>query len=186
MAGHSKWNNIKNRKNAVDAKRGKAFSQISKLIRAAVREGGSDDPQFNPTLRTILDKARAANMPKDNIQRAIDRGMGRSSSGATLQEIVYEGFGPGGVAILAVAVTDNANRTAGEIRFMFSKAGGSLAGPGSAMYMFERDGEGGYTCTMPMQEVSDADATNVSELVESLLGCEDIEDVYTALATDTE
>lgn len=185
MAGHSKWNNIKNRKNAVDAKRGKVFSQISKLIRAAVCEGGSDDPQFNPTLRTVLDKARAANMPKDNIQRAIDRGMGRSSSGATLQEIVYEGFGPGGVAVIAVAVTDNANRTGGDIRFMFSKAGGSLAGPGAAMYMFQRDGEGGYTCTMPITTVGDEDATKVSELVESLLEYEDIEDVYTALPPET-
>lgn len=181
MAGHSKWNNIKNRKGAVDAKRAKTFSSLGKLIKASVKEGGSGDPQFNPGLRTILDKARAANMPKDNIQRAIERGLGRSASGAQMNEIVYEGFGPGGVAILAVAMSDNPNRTAGEVRFMFSRAGGSLAGPGSASYMFTRDNHGGYTCTMPLEGVSDEDVQGVSDLIETLLGYEDIEDVYTAL-----
>lgn len=184
MAGHSKWNNIKNRKGAADAKRGKLFSQISKLIRAAVREGGSDDPQFNPTLRTVLDKARAANMPKENIQRAIDRGMGRSASGNALQEIIYEGFGPGGVAVIAVAVTDNPNRTGGDIRFMFSRANGSLAGPGSAMYMFSRDDEGGFVCTMPLTGVSEQDEKKVNDLVDTLIEYEDIEDVYTALPSE--
>jgi len=181
MAGHSKWNNIKNRKGAVDAKRAKTFSSIGKLIKAAVKEGGSGDPQFNPSLRTILEKARAANMPKQNIQRAIERGLGRSASGAQMNEIVYEGFGPGGVAILAVAVSDNPNRAAADIRFMFSKAGGSLAGPGSASYMFTRDAHGGYVCTMPLEGVSEADAVKISELVDILLEYEDIEDVFTAL-----
>lgn len=181
MAGHSKWNNIKNRKGAVDAQRAKTFSSIGKLIKAAVKEGGSGDPQFNPGLRTILEKARVANMPKQNIQRAIERGLGRSASGAQMNEIVYEGFGPGGVAILAVAVSDNPNRTAADIRFIFSKAGGSLAGPGSASYMFARDDHGGYVCTMPLEGVSEADAIKVSGLVDTLLEYEDIEDVFTAL-----
>lgn len=186
MAGHSKWNNIKNRKGAVDARRAKTFSAIGKLIKAAVKEGGSGDPQFNPNLRTILDKARSANMPKDNIQRAIERGLGKSASGKQLQETVYEGFGPGGVAVLAVAISDNPNRTGADIRFMFSKAGGSLAGPGSASYMFARDDHGGYVCNMPLEGVSEADTAKVLELVDSLLGYEDVEDVFTALPVQEE
>lgn len=184
MAGHSKWNNIKNRKGAVDAKRGKVFSQISKLIRIAVREGNSDDPKFNPALRTVLDKARAANMPKTNIQKAIERGLGKTSSGATIQEITYEGFGAGGVAIIVVAMTDNPNRTAAEVKFAFSRNGGSLGGPGSAMYMFKRNNEGGYDCTMPM-EVSDKQTlSSLKNLVEKLRESEDVEDIY--LATEVE
>lgn len=179
MAGHSKWNNIKNRKGAQDKARAKVFSQISKLIRIAVKEGGGGDPQMNPSLRVALDKARAANMPKVNIDRAIERGLGKSSSGATIQEIVYEGFGPGGVAILAVGMTDNPNRTASEVKFAFSRNGGSLGGPGSAMYMFQRDKEGGYECTMPL-EVDEQTVGQLQTLVDKLRESDDIEDVYLA------
>ncbi len=179
MAGHSKWNNIKNRKGAEDAKRGKVFSQIGKMIRMAVREGKSDKPESNPALRTALEKARQANLPKENIQRAIDRGMGKSSSGAQIQEIAYEGFGPGGVAIIAVALTDNPNRTSSDVKFAFSRAGGSLGSPGSATYMFKRDNSGDYAPTMTIP-VSEQDLQKIQQLVDTLRENEDIEDVYTA------
>ena len=183
MAGHSKWNNIKNRKGAQDQQRAKIFGNISKLIRIAVREGASGDPKFNPGLRVILEKARAANMPSGNIDRAIQRGLGKSATGATIQEIVYEGFGPGGVAILAVGLTDNPNRTASEVKFAFSRNGGSLGSPGSAMYMFKRDAQGGYTCTMPL-DIDEKTAESVLELADSLRALDDIEDVYLAADID--
>jgi YebC/PmpR family DNA-binding regulatory protein len=178
MAGHSKWNNIKNRKGAADAKRGKVFSQLSKQIKTATKEGKSGDPNHNPTLRLIIEKARAANMPKENIQRAIDRGLGKGKAGA-IQEIVYEGFTPGGVAIVIVAQTDNPQRTAGEIRANLSKAGGSLAGPGSVMYMFERHGEE-YKSTMPMELTDEEQIIKLEELMDLLRTNDDVEDVYTA------
>lgn len=179
MAGHSKWHNIQQRKGVVDAKRAKIFGQLSKLIRIAVKQGGSGDPKFNPGLRVVLDKARAANMPMVNIDRAIQRGLGKSASGSSIQEIVYEGFGPGGVAVLAVGLTDNPNRTAGEIKFAFSRNGGSLGGPGSAMYMFKRDADGGYVCTMPL-EIDEQTAGQLLDLMNALRQLDDIEDVYVA------
>lgn len=183
MAGHSKWNNIKNRKGAVDAKRAKIFAQLAKLIRVAVKEGKSDNPQFNPGLRVVLDKARAANMPKENITRAIDRGMGRGPGGQ-VQEIMYEGFGPHGVAVLVHAVTDNPTRTGADVRFIFSRNGGSLGGPGSAQYMFERkDGE--YTPVMVM-ELGEAERSEVEELLEELAAYDDVEEVTSTLSMPDE
>jgi YebC/PmpR family DNA-binding regulatory protein len=180
MAGHSKWNNIKNKKGAADEKRGKLFTQLSKLIKSAVKEGGSGDPQSNPGLRLIVEKARAANMPKEKIQKAIDRGLGKSNTGATLQEIKYEGFGPQGVAFIVAAVTDNPNRTSGEMKFIFSRAGGSLGGPGSVSYMFTRDQAGEYSATMPMA-IEDAETQEqLQKLIDTLRENEDIEDVYCA------
>lgn len=181
MAGHSKWNNIKQRKGAVDAKRAKIFAQLSKLIRVAVKEGKSDNPQFNPGLRVILDKARAANMPKENISRAIDRGMGRGPGGP-IQEIMYEGFGPHGVAVLVHAATNNPARTGADIRFIFSRNGGSLGGPGSAQYMFERKGVE-FTPMMPM-ELGEAETAEVETLIEELEGYDDVEEVVTTLKVD--
>jgi YebC/PmpR family DNA-binding regulatory protein len=178
MAGHSKWNNIKNRKGAADAKKGKVFSALSKLIKTTTKEGKSGDPNHNPGLRLILEKARAANMPKENIQRAIDRGLGKGKAGA-IQEIVYEGFGPGGVALIVVAQTDNPQRTAGEVRATFSKAGGALGGPGSVGYMFERHGEE-YTVTIPMELTDEAHIIQIEELMDTLRSNDDVEDVYTA------
>ena len=180
MAGHSKWNNIKNRKGAVDAKRGKIFGEASKMIRIAVKEGGSDDPKFNASLRVALDKARAANMPKEKIQRALERGMGKSATGATIQEIAYEGFGPGGIAMIVVALTDNVNRTAGEMKFAFSRNHGSLGSPGSAMYLFARAADGSYQPTM-LLDIPDAQAEEqLRELVEAIRTIDDVEDVYLA------
>lgn len=183
MAGHSKWANIKNRKGAQDAKRGKIFSQVSKLIKAAVKEGGSGDPQFNPGLRTALDKAKAANMPKDKIQKAIDRGLGKTASGASIQEVVYEGYGPNGVGVIAVAMTDNVQRTASDVKFIFSRNNASLGGPNSVMFMFERNQEGEYQPTMPI-EVDQPTRDQVEKLVDELRENEDIEDVYTTLMPD--
>jgi len=180
MAGHSKWNNIKNRKGAVDAKRGKIFSQLAKQIKTAVKEGGSGDPETNPALRPILDKARAANMPKDNIQRAIDRGLGKSSRGAQLQEVTYEGYGPGGVGIVVAAVTENQNRTSSEVRTAFSRNNGSLGGPNSAAYLFERTDDGEYQATMS-QDISDEQQIKQLEaIIDTLRENDDVEDVYVA------
>jgi YebC/PmpR family DNA-binding regulatory protein len=178
MAGHSKWNNIKNRKGAMDAKKGKVFGQLSKLIRMAVREGKSDNPKFNPTLRLVLDKARAANMPKENISRAIERGMGKTAGGNAIQEITYEAFGPGGAPLLITALTDNPNRTSAEVKHALSRSGGSLGGPGSAMYMFERDpASGDYKPTMPM-EVESPNLENLKQLQDLLLEIDDVEEVH--------
>ncbi|MCA9372547.1 YebC/PmpR family DNA-binding transcriptional regulator [Candidatus Woesebacteria bacterium] len=177
MSGHSKWNNIKNRKGAVDSQRSKIFGDLAKHIRKAVKEGGSGDPQFNPTLRTLLDKARSANMPKDKIQKAIDKGSGKSANGASIQEVLYEAFGANGEAYLVQAVTDNPNRTSSEMKFIFSRNGGSLAGPGSARYLFERSDSGDFAPTMVLP-LDEGQLSQVGALIETLLEHEDVEDVY--------
>lgn len=185
MAGHSKWHNIKNRKGAQDAKRGKVFTQLAKLIRSAVKEHTSGDPGANPTLRLLLDKARAANMPKDNIQRAIDKGLGKSSSGQAYQDFLYEGFGPQGVGLLIEVVTDNPNRTSSEVRTLLSKAGGSLAGPHSVSYMFERNQSGEYESIMPLP-VAEGVVDQVTELIENLEALDDVEAVYCQIELPTQ
>lgn len=181
MAGHSKWNNIKHRKGAQDKKRGKLFGQLSRQIRAAVREGKSGDPGQNPTLRTILEKTREANMPKENIARAIDKGLGKGGSGS-VQEIVYEGFGPGGIGMLVTAVTDNVNRMSSELKNALSKAGGSMGAPGSVMYMFNRadGGEEGYICVTPIPIEDESTQQQLQNLMDALLEIEDIEEVFCA------
>jgi len=178
MSGHSKWNNIKNRKGAADAHRGKAFSQMAKLIKSAVKEGKSGDPKFNPSLRLLLDKARAINMPKVNIDRAIDRGLGHGKGGS-INEIIYEAYAHGGVALVIVGMTDNPQRTAGDVRATLSKAGGSLGGPGSVMFMFERRGEE-YHSTIPMELIEEDQVIKLEELMDTLRNHDDVEDVYTA------
>lgn len=140
MAGHSKWANIKHKKARQDASRGKIFTKITREIIVAVRHGGSADPEGNMRLRMALNKARAANMPNDNINRAIARAVGSSDSD-NLEEITYEGYGPGGVAILMDIVTDNRNRTASEIRYIFSRKGGNLGETGCVAWMFKRKGQ---------------------------------------------
>lgn len=138
MAGHSKWANIKHRKQAEDIRRGKIFSKISRMITLAAREGGGD-PAGNFRLRLAIEKAKAVNMPSENIQRAIKRGTGEIE-GAQYEEIIYEGYAPGGVAVLLEALTDNRNRTAGDLRHLFSKHGGSLGEAGCVAWMFEKKG----------------------------------------------
>jgi YebC/PmpR family DNA-binding regulatory protein len=177
MAGHSKWNNIKKRKGAVDAKRGKIFGVIARQIRSAVKEGKSGDPQSNPNLRTILEKARSENMPKEKIQKAIAVGLGKGDGGP-VRELVYEGFGPGGVGMLAVAFTDNTNRTTSEIKTIFSKNGGSIGAPGSAMYLFSRSNDGGYTTAIPFQIKEESQQKALQGLMDDLRMNDDIEDVF--------
>lgn len=179
MAGHSKWNNIKNRKASVDAKKGKIFSQLSKNIRSAVREGKSGDPQFNASLRLLLDKARSANMPTSKIQKAIDVALGKGAS-ANVRENIYEGFGQGGVGFLVVALTDNPNRTSAELKTIFSKSGGSLGSPGSVMYMFERGLDGEYTCIMPMIVSDPTHSAKLEDLIDKLRENDDVDDVFCA------
>src|SRR4051794_20774377 len=139
MSGHSKWASIKHKKKAVDAKRGKLFTKLARAIQVAAREGGGD-PDGNPTLANAVQKARDASMPKDNIERAIAKGTGEGADADALQTVVYEGYGPGGVALLIEAVTDNRNRTGAEVRHAFTKHGGNLGEPGSVGYLFEKRG----------------------------------------------
>ncbi|MEE8581865.1 MAG: YebC/PmpR family DNA-binding transcriptional regulator, partial [Myxococcota bacterium] len=134
MSGHSKWSTIKRKKGAADAKRGKIFSKLIREIATAARMGGGE-PEANPRLRLAMDKARTANMPKDNIERAIQKGTG-GGDGAHFEEVSYEGYGPGGVAILLETLTDNRNRTVGEVRHVFSKYGGNLGASGCVSYLF--------------------------------------------------
>ncbi len=178
MSGHSKWNNIKNRKGAQDKLKSKNFSQLSRLIRAATKQGASGDPKSNPTLRLVLDKARLANMPKDKVQKAIDAALGKGGD-KQIQEIVYEGFGPGGVGMMIVALTGNLNRSSSEIRFILSKFGGSLGSPGSVKYMFTRGAEGEFVATMKFP-LSGEDNDRLLELIEQLRENEDVEDVFVA------
>ena len=138
MSGHSKWATIKHKKGAADAKRGKIFTRLIKEITIAAK-GGGGDPDGNPRLRTAILAAKAENMPADNIKRAIQRGTGELE-GLSYDEIVYEGYGPGGVAILVDVLTDNKNRAASEIRHAFSKQGGNLGAPGSVAHMFTKKG----------------------------------------------
>lgn len=142
MAGHSKWANIKHRKAAQDAKRGKIFTKLIREITVAARLGGGVI-EDNPRLRAVVDKALGANMTKDTIERAIKRGAG-GDDGSQLDELVYEGYGPGGVAVLVEAMTDNKNRTVAEVRHAFSKAGGNLGTEGSVAYLFTKRGEISY------------------------------------------
>ena len=137
MSGHSKWHNIQGRKNAQDAKRGKIFQKLSREIYMAAKNGGPD-PSGNPNLRMVMDKAHANNMPKSNIDRAIKKAEGNSEE--HYDEITYEGYAPGGVAIFVEALTDNKNRTASAVRVAFTRNGGSLGATGSVAYMFNRRG----------------------------------------------
>jgi YebC/PmpR family DNA-binding regulatory protein len=138
MSGHSRWSTIKRKKGAADAKRGKFFTKLIREIGTAARIGGGD-PGANPRLRLAVDKARGANMPKDTIERAIKRGVG-GDDGASFEEVVYEGYGPGGTAIYVEALTDNRNRTVGEVRHVLTKHGGNLGANGCVAYLFEKKG----------------------------------------------
>src|SRR5213595_2298157 len=138
MSGHSKWHTIKHKKGAADAKRGKVFTRIIKELTVAARAGGGD-PDSNPRLRTIIADAKAANMPAENIKRAIRRGTGEEP-GVSYEEASYEGYGPGGAAVIIDVLTDNKNRTAGEIRHLLEKWGGNLAAPNAVAWMFNKKG----------------------------------------------
>ncbi len=166
MSGHSKWSTIKRKKGAADAKRGALFGKLSKVITIAAREGGGD-PDMNPALGLAVQKAKEGNMPNDNIQRAIDKGTGAGADAATIERITYEGYAPGGVAVMVEVLTDNRNRAASDIRYIFSKNGGKLGTSGSVSYLFERKG----VILIPKNEVDE------DELMELALeaGAEDVE-----------
>jgi YebC/PmpR family DNA-binding regulatory protein len=166
MSGHSKWSTIKRKKGAADAKRGALFGKLSKAITVAAREGGGDS-DMNPALGMAVQKAKEGNMPNDNIQRAIDKGTGAGADAAMIERITYEGYAPGGVAVLVEVLTDNRNRAASDVRHVFSKNGGKLGTTGSVSYLFERKG----VILVPINEVDE------DELMELALeaGAEDVE-----------
>jgi len=139
VSGHSKWHSIKHKKAVVDARRGQQFTKLARAITVAAREGGGD-ADGNPSLALAIQKARDASMPKDNIERAIAKGTGAAADAEQIETVLYEGYGPGGVALLIEALTDNRNRTGADIRHAFSKHGGSLGEPGSVSYLFDKRG----------------------------------------------
>lgn len=167
MAGHSKWHNIKHKKNAKDAKRGKIFMKLAKEIYVAAKQGGSD-LETNSALRLAVDKAKANNMPNDNIERAINKATG-NLDGENYEEMVYEGYGPGGVAVMVEALTDNKNRTASEVRHAFSKNDGNLGENGCVSFMFHRKGY----IVIKQEDVESDEDTFMLEAIEA--GCEEIE-----------
>lgn len=188
MSGHSKWSTIKRQKGANDAKRGAAFTKIANAITVAVKEGGGGDPASNIKLRLTMDQARAANMPKDNIQRAIDRGLGKGG-GAAIETVVYEGYAPGKVALIIEAATDNRNRTLPDVRGTLEKSGGTFASPGAVSWMFEDRGmisvpKQGRTIDDIFEIAAEAGAEDVEdagELVEVYTKPADIEKVKNQL-----
>ena len=154
MSGHSKWATIKHKKAALDAKRGKSFTRIIKEITIAARQGG--DPDGNPRLRTAILAAKAVSMPADNIKKAVMRGTGELEGGQ-IEEVTFEGYGPGGAAVMVQVATDNRNRTVSEIRHVFSKNGGNLGGEGSVAWMFERKSQ----VMIPMNKIGEDDLMNI-------------------------
>ena len=176
MSGHSKWATIHRQKEVTDAKRGQAFTKLANAIIVAVRAGGGmTDPDSNFKLRLAIEKARQFNMPKENIQRAIERGGGAGGAGQW-EEVVYEGYGPGGIAIVVEAATDNKQRTAQEIKNLFEKGGGSLAGPGAVAYQFEKKG----FLTLAKPQNTEEEILRIIDL-----GVEDVEEAPDALEVYT-
>lgn len=172
MSGHSKWSTIKRQKGVADAKRGQAFTKLSNAITLAVRQGGGiTDPESNFKLRLAIDKARSMNMPKDNIERAIERASG--SGKESFDEVLYEGFAPGGVALIVEAATDNKNRTTSEVKNLIEKNSGSMGNPGSVSYMFTRRGE-----LIVQKNGKSADDVLVAALDAGLEDLEEEDDVF--------
>src|SRR3989344_2389131 len=167
MSGHSKWSTIKRQKGLNDAKRGQAFTKLGMTITIATREGGGGDPSSNFKLRLAIDQARAVNMPKENIQRAVDRGLGKGGA-AALESVVYEGYGPNKVALIVEAATDNKNRTTPQVRGTIEKGGGTFASPGAVSWAFADMG----MITLPK------DGKTLDEIFDIAVesGAEDVED----------
>lgn len=180
MSGHNKWSKIKHKKAATDAAKSKVFSKHAALIAMESRKAGGN--LASPGLAAAIERAKKDSMPKDNIDRAVAKGSG--AGGASLEEVVFEGYGPSGVAMLILAVTDNNNRTAPEIRHIFTKAGFQLGGPGSAMWAFTKTADG-YVPQTPM-DIGDADGEKLADLIEALEEHEDVQDVYTTADTPEE
>jgi len=172
MSGHSKWATTKHKKAVVDAKRGKLFAKLIKNVEVAAKTGGGD-PTGNPTLFDAIQKAKKSSVPNENIDRAVKRGSGQEAGGAQYENITYEGYGPGGVAVLVQCLTDNRNRAASDVRVAFTRNGGSMADPGSVSYLFHRKGviivekDGSTTEDDVLTAVLDAGAEEVNDLGES-------------------
>lgn len=173
MSGHSKWHNIQARKGKQDAKRGNVFSKFSKIITIAAKQGGGD-PNANFSLRLAIDKAKAAGVPKDNIERAIKSGTGEDGDGKQLEELMYEGYGPGGVALLIKVVTDNKNRAASDIKHILSKNGGSLGASGCVLWMFQQWG----MIEIPKEEVKDRDDFEMKMIEANVQDIAEDEDIF--------
>jgi len=176
MSGHSKWSQIKHQKATTDAKKGKAFSKLSRLITMAAKKGG--DPQSNFELRYAVNEARAVNMPSDGIERAIKKGTGELQ-GERLEEVRYEAFGPGGVAILIEGITDNKNRTSNEIKHLLSLNEAKLATPGSALWAFEKSADGTSWLAKNPVDVQEKEAGQIKKITEELENMDDVQSVYT-------
>ncbi|MDU6791636.1 MAG: YebC/PmpR family DNA-binding transcriptional regulator [Anaerococcus sp.] len=184
MSGHNKWSKIKNKKGSEDARRGKIFTKLGRNISVAVREGG-DNPEYNPALKVAIDKAKAENMPNDNIERAIKKASG-DTNGANFERIIYEGYAKDGVAIIVDCLTDNKNRTAPDIRHIFDKNGGNLGTDGSVMFMFNRKGlieieKDGIDFDELMLNVIDLGAEDVSDEDDVYQIITSVEDFQTVL-----
>jgi YebC/PmpR family DNA-binding regulatory protein len=174
MSGHSKWHNIKRKKEATDSQKSKVFTKMVRLISVAARQGGGD-PNSNPSLRLAIEKAKQARMPKDNIEKAIKKGLGKTD-GVNYEETSYEGFGPFGVALYIMVLTDNKNRTVSDIKNVLGRYSGSLGGPGSTSYIFQSDGDDMIpTFTVPLD---DSQLEKVSDLIEALEDLDDVQQVY--------
>lgn len=187
MAGHSKWATTKHKKAAIDAKRGKLFARLVKNVEVAARTGGGD-PAANPTLYDAIQKAKKNSVPADNIDRAVKRGSGAEAGGADWENIMYEGYAPGGVAILIECLTDNRNRAAAEVRTALTRNGGNLADPGSVSYMFNRVGVvevpvEGTSEEEVFEAVLDAGATDVEQVQDVFLVYSEPQDVTTVRAS---
>ncbi|HEX3751711.1 MAG TPA: YebC/PmpR family DNA-binding transcriptional regulator [Streptosporangiaceae bacterium] len=184
MSGHSKWATTKHKKAVVDAKRGKLFAKLIKNVEVAARTGGGD-PAGNPTLYDAIQKAKKSSVPNDNIDRAVRRGSGQEAGGATYENITYEGYAPGGVAVLVECLTDNRNRAASDVRVAFTRNGGALADPGSVSYLFNRKGVVivGKTASVSEDDVLgavlDAGAEEVNDLGDSFEVTSEATDVVT-------
>ena len=178
MSGHNKWSKIKHKKAASDSAKSRVFSKHAALIAMESRKAGGN--LASPGLAAAIERAKKDSMPKGNIDRAVAKGSG--AGGAALEEVIFEGYGPGGVAMIITAVTDNNNRTAPEIRHIFSKAGYHLGTPGCAMWAFTKTDEG-YKPQNPM-ELTDADGAKLADLVEALEEQDDVQDIYTTADTE--
>ena len=180
MSGHSKWANIKNKKEKTDAQRGKIFTKIGREIAIAVKEGGGADPANNSKLRDVIAKAKAANMPNDNISRSIKKAAGEAGS-VNYEELVYEGYGPGNVAVFVEIVTDNHNRISAEMKHIFSKAGGNLGATGSVAWMFDKKGQIVIERTALMNE-DEVMEQALEAGADDFVALDDVFEVYTAPA----
>ena len=173
MSGHSKWSQIKHKKAASDAKKGQVYGKLARMITVAAREKGPD-PNINPSLRVVIEKARTENMPSDNIERAIKRAAGGEKD--SLTEAMFEAYGPGGIAILINGITDNANRTSQEIKHILSDHGAKLAGPGSAKFLFAKTADGWQARSL--MPVDESTKEQLTKLFEALDDHDDVQDIY--------